>query len=132
MVVQALNGAAGTIYSSVKMTNISSEMCVLSGYPGMQLLSAPGSPLPTKVVRGGHFPTTRADVPPAPIQVGPGQVVQFSFSYPDNPVGSETSCPASTKVEITPPNDYTYAVVTAKLSPCDGGTIDVSPVYRGS
>ncbi len=123
-------GAAGTVYSTVTLTNTSSTECSLKGYPGMQLLSASGASLPTNVIRGGSFLTAKANQPPGVVVLPPGQAAAYSLTYGDNPVGTETSCPTSAKVEITPPNDYTYAVVTARITACDGGDIYVSPVYQ--
>jgi len=128
--VQPGSGAAGTVYASATMTNSSSAKCSLGGYPGMQLLSASGAAIPTDVIRGGGtFLVAQANQPATIVTLAPGQAVAFSFFYGDNPVGKETSCPTSAKVEITPPNDYTYAVVTARITACGGGAIHVSPVY---
>ena len=54
---------------------------------------------------------------------------QFSLSYEDVPVGTETTCPTSTQAEITPPNDFSFAVIPLQIAPCGGGMIHVSPVY---
>jgi hypothetical protein len=133
IVPQRGNGAAGTIYETVTLTNTSSTTCTLHGYPGLQLLSAQGSSLPTNVVRGGtQFPAAAANQSPSLVTLAPQQVATFSLSYEDVPVGTETSCPTSAKVEITPPNDVGHAVVTLAISPCSGGMVHVSPVYAGS
>ncbi|MHB8219063.1 MAG: DUF4232 domain-containing protein [Acidimicrobiales bacterium] len=128
--MQAGSGAAGTIFSSATMVNTSSATCSLGGYPGMQLLTSSGTALPTDVIRGGrHFPAAQANEPATTVTLAPGQAVAFDFIYSDVPVGTETSCPASTKAEITPPNDYSHAVVTAPITACGGGTVYVSPVF---
>lgn len=128
------NGAAGTIYQTVSLTNTSSATCTLDGYPGMQLLDAQGSSIPTNVVRGGSpsFPTAAANQPPATVTLAPQQAAVFSLDYEDVPVGDETSCPTSTKAQITPPNDTASAVVTLQITACGGGTVHVSPVYASS
>jgi hypothetical protein len=131
IVPQQSNGAAGTIELTITMTNISTASCSLFGYPGMQLLSATGSPLPTMVIRGGgpSFATAAANQPPTTIILAPQAVGAFGLSYSDVPVGNETSCPTSAKAEITPPNDFTSDIVVLAISPCGGGTVHVSPVY---
>jgi hypothetical protein len=124
------NGAAGTIYTTVNLTNSSSATCTLQGYPGMQLLNAQGGSLPTNVVRGQmQFPTAAANQAPAVVTLAPQQTATFALAYEDVPVGNETSCPTSAKAEITPPNDTAYVIVTLAIGPCGGGTVHVSPVY---
>lgn len=127
-------GAAGTISLTVSMTNTSSTTCTLEGYPGMQLLSAQGTPIPTTVVRGGLAGDLSAEgaKPPSLVTLSPGQVATFALQYEDVPVGNETTCPTSAKAEITPPNDTAPAVVALVVSPCNGGTVHVSPVYPAS
>jgi hypothetical protein len=131
IVPQRGNGAAGTIYETVTLTNTSSTTCILHGYPGLQLLSTQGSSIPTNVVRGGSppFPTAAANQPPAVVTLAPQQSAAFSLDYEDVPVGNETSCPTSAKAEITPPNDVAFVVVTLQITACGGGTVHVSPVY---
>ena len=128
------NGGAGTIEMVVTMTNTSAAPCTLDGYPGMQLLDSSGAKLPTTVVRGGGpgFLNPAANQPPAPVTLQPGQKASFSLSYEDVPVGTETSCPTSAKAQITPPNDFSFAVIALQASACGGGTIHVSPVYAGT
>lgn len=124
------NGAAGTITTTMSMTNTSSTTCTLYGYPGMQLLDAQGGNIPTSVVRGGvsEGPPASAN-PPSLVTLAPGQAGTFTMQYEDVPVGNETSCPTSAKAEITPPNDTKPAVVTLAIAPCGNGTVHVSPVY---
>lgn len=126
-------GAAGTLTLTMSLTNTSSATCELNGYPGMQLLDAQGNSLPTNVVRGQfHFPETVANQPPSTVRLAPGAAGTFALAYEDVPVGKETSCPTSAKVEVTPPNDYTHLVVTLSITPCNSGTVHVSPVYAAS
>ncbi|HEX4081416.1 MAG TPA: DUF4232 domain-containing protein [Acidimicrobiales bacterium] len=133
IVPQQGTGAAGTITMTVSLTNVSSTTCTLQGYPGMQLLTASGSSLPTQVVRGGtQFPAAAANQSPALVTLAPQQGATFSLAYEDVPVGNETTCPTSAKAEITPPNDVGHGVITLAISPCNGGTVHVSPVYAGS
>jgi uncharacterized protein DUF4232 len=117
----------------MNLTNVSTTTCTLQGYPGMQLLSTQGTALPTNVIRGGtQFPAAAANQSPSLVTLAPQQSATFSLLYEDVPVGTETSCPESAKAEITPPNDVAHAVVTLAISPCNGGTVHVSPVYAGT
>lgn len=123
-------GAAGTISLTISLTNTSSATCVLGGYPGMQLLDAQGNAIPTTVVRGQfRFPQTAANQSPSTVQLAPHAAATFSLAYEDVPVGAETSCPTSVQAEITPPNDVTYLVMPLAITPCNNGTVHVSPVY---
>jgi hypothetical protein len=101
--------------------------CVLSGYPGMQLLDSGGNSLPTNVVRKGNYSFTA--MAPTTVTLTTGQTAYFNIGYSDVPTGNETTCPSSASVEITPPNDTTHLVVTANFAPCGAGTMVVSPVF---
>jgi hypothetical protein len=131
MVPQNGNGAAGTIYQTVVMTNSSSTTCTLYGYPGMQLLDAQGGDIPTTVVRGGlgGGAPAGATQPATLVTLAPGQAAAFAMQFEDVQVGNETSCPTSAKAEITPPNDTAPGVVAMAIGPCDNGTVHVSPVF---
>jgi Protein of unknown function (DUF4232) len=133
MAVGQGSGAAGTIAESIVMTNTSTTTCTMFGYPGMQLLDANGNALPTNVVRGGAtFLSAAANQSPSTVTLAPGKVASFGLVYSDVPVGTQTSCPTSAKSEITPPNDTAFAVIALAISPCNGGTVHVSPVYLGT
>lgn len=130
MAVVGGTGAAGTVTTTVGMTNTSSAACTMRGYPGMQLLNSSGAPIPTTVLRGGaQFPSAAANAAPALVTLAAGASARFSIQWSDVPVGGETTCPASTKSEVTPPTDTAYGVMTLSIAPCDHGTVHVSPVY---
>jgi len=124
------SGAAGTIETTIALTSTASAPCILGGYPGLQLLGASGSALPTRVIRGGSYSFTA--IAPTAVTLSPGQSVYFNIGYSDVPAGSETSCPTSTSLEVTPPNAYDHLVLTAGLAPCGGGTLVVSPVFSAT
>ena len=112
------------------LRNTTATACSLGGYPGLLLLAASGSALPTTVVRKGTYSFTAMS--PTTVSVAPGGSVYFNIGYSDVPVGTETSCPSSAKLEITPPNAFDHLVVAATLSPCDGGSMTVSPVFAAT
>ena len=125
--VAGSSGAAGTIETTVALTSTSAAPCVLGGYPGLQLQTASGSPLPTTVVRKGSYSFTA--MAPTTVTVTPGGSAYFNIGYSDVPVGTETTCPTSASVQVTPPNAFDHLVMTAALAPCGGGTLVVSPVF---
>jgi hypothetical protein len=121
------SGAAGTIETTVSLKSTAATPCVLGGYPGLQLVTAAGSDLPTTVVRKGSDSFTA--MAPTTVTVAPGQSVVFNIGYSDVPSGTETSCPSSAFLQVTPPNATDHLTVTAALAPCDSGTLVVSPVF---
>ena len=121
------SGAAGTIESTVALKYTGSATCTLSGYPGLQMLAGSGATLPTVVVRKGTYPFTA--VAPSTVTLATGQSAYFNIGYSDVPTGSETSCPTSASVQVTPPNAFDHLVMTAAFGPCNGGTLVVSPVF---
>jgi hypothetical protein len=121
------SGAAGTIETTVALKSTGTAACILGGYPGLQMLAASGAALPTVVVRKGSYGFTA--MAPTTVTLATGQSAYFNVGYSDVPVGSETSCPTSATVQVTPPNAFDHLVMTASLAPCGGGTLVVSPVF---
>ena len=121
------SGAAGTIEATVALKSTATAPCVLGGYPGLQMLNASGGSLPTRVVRKGSYSFTA--MAPTTVTLTSGQSVYFNIGYSDVPAGSETSCPTSASLEVTPPNATDHLVMTATLAPCGAGTLVVSPVF---
>jgi len=91
------------------------------------LQSSSGSPLPTVVVRKGSYGFT--SMTPTTVALTHGQSAYFNIGYSDVPVGTETTCPTSASVQVTPPGAFDHLVMTAALGPCGGGTLVVSPVF---
>jgi hypothetical protein len=109
------------------LRSASSAPCILSGYPGLLLLSGGGLPLPTNVIRKGSYSFTA--MAPTTVTLTSGQSADFNLGYSDVPVGNETTCPTASSMEVTPPNATDHLIVTASLAPCGGGTVVVSPVF---
>ncbi len=125
--VTGSSGAAGTIETTIALRNASSATCVLDGYPGMQLVAAGGAPLPTTVVRKGSDSFTA--MAPAPVTLAPGGSGYVNVGSSDVPVGGETTCPASSSLEVIPPNAVDHLVIAVALVACGQGTLTVSPVF---
>ncbi len=128
--VYGSSGAAGTIETTIALKSLSATTCVLGGYPGLQMLAATGSQLPTTVVRKGTYTFTA--MAPSVVTVTTGQSVYFNLGYSDVPTGTETACPISANLQVTPPNSYTSLSLAARLGPCNNGTIIVSPVFSAT
>jgi hypothetical protein len=124
------NGAAGTIYNAMMLTNMSGNTCTLNGYPGMQLLNAQGQNLPTNVVRGGvNFQDAAANQPPSTVTLASQQAAQYDWTYSDVPVGNQQTCPMSSSALVTPPNSFTSTTISLQIPSCGDGTLHVSPVF---
>jgi hypothetical protein len=129
--------AAGSIGQVVHFTNVSHATCTLDGYPGLQMLGAAGKPIATEVHRGSSV-TVQA-LPVRLVNLLPGRVASFNLGYSDGTGFGNEKCPTSTRVEITPPNDYSHFTIAWALQPYGGdiphlecGLITVSPVFAGS
>jgi hypothetical protein len=128
--ISGSSGAAGTIETTVALKSTSATTCVLSGYPGLQMLDAGGANLPTNVVRKGNYSFT--SMAPTTVTLSNGQTASFNIGYSDVPVGTQTTCPTSASIEVTPPNAVDHLVIAAMLAPCGGGTLVVSPVLSAT
>jgi Domain of unknown function (DUF4232) len=125
--VTGSSGAAGTIEITVGLRSTAPGVCILGGYPGLELLGPAATALPTTVIRKGAYAFTA--MPPATVHLSTGRSAEFNIGYSDVPVGTETACPTSTALEITPPNAVDHLTVAASLAPCGRGTLVVSPVF---
>jgi hypothetical protein len=120
-------GAAGTNEVTFGLRNTSSATCVLFGYPGVELLGAAGAGITTNDVRGGTESFT--NFPAADVSVPTGATAYFNIGYSDVVTGGESSCPTTTGIQVIPPNTTTELKVAGQFTVCNGGTVDVSPVF---
>ncbi|HEV3212932.1 MAG TPA: DUF4232 domain-containing protein [Acidimicrobiales bacterium] len=124
------SGAAGTITAVLQVANAAAVPCALRGYPGLQLLSASSTPLPTSTIRGQtQFATAAADAPPSLQRLTPRGTATFQLQYSDVPTGTETTCPTATSINVYVPASAVPVHVVEQLSPCNNGTVNVSPFY---
>ena len=125
--------AAGNIGVTLTLKNASNRPCFLYGYVGLQLDNATRRFLPTRVIRGPSM--TFQDPGPRMIILASGEVASAGIGFTDNPVqpvDPTSGCPASTYLEVTPPDETTYLFIPAHLAPCNGGTLDVTALQAGS
>jgi hypothetical protein len=121
------NGGAGNFVQEFGLTNRGSAACWVYGYVGMALIDGAGNQLPTRVVRdtGGRFPFAHV----GQYTVQPGATAPFWVHWEQVPVGSETSCPTSAGLIVTPPDETTQVRLDGvQITACNGGELDVSPV----
>ncbi|HEX4215892.1 MAG TPA: DUF4232 domain-containing protein [Candidatus Dormibacteraeota bacterium] len=121
--------AAGNDYTTFDLQNVSGQACETEGFPGMAMMAADGSQLPTNVLwQNGAL----ASPGPTLVVLPAGGVAHFNIHWTDVPSGDETSCPTATTLLVTPPNETTQLRVAVNMAPCGNGTIDASPVRQGA
>jgi hypothetical protein len=125
-------GAAGTITGTIIVTNVGTTPCTVNGYPTMSLSSGSGAPLTVTMVNGLTVSISPpANAGPSSVTIAANGTAQFAYQYSDVPSGAETSCPSSEVASVTLPGGGTSPGFAFTASPCDNGTIHVSPVYAG-
>lgn len=117
---------AGNLVGTFELTNRASVECSLYGFVGAQMLDGANNPLPTKVDWGGGWMMNQPG--PSTISLSPGESGVFRIHWEQVPVGNETTCPASSFLAVTPPDEYTPLILPIVMRACGGGRLDVSAV----
>lgn len=121
------DGAAGTIYQLVVLTNTSDAACTLYGYPGVSFVTGAGG------AQVG-LPATRNPIAAKRlITLAPGARANFLLAVHD--AGAFPSCKIANVswLRIYPPNDYGSIYVQYKAQACtDASTMGVSVVRAGT
>jgi hypothetical protein len=131
-VLTSSTAATGTVELTLQVTNESARGCSLHGYPQLQLLSANDDRLSTTTVDAGTTFTgapAGANAPPRTWRIKAGAQATFVAQYSDVPVGTEQSCPMASSINVYPPGSSVPFNVAVQLSPCDFGTVNVSPLF---
>lgn len=129
-------GAAGTIYASVTLTMTGTGPCELKGFPILTLQDAKGAVLAVQEVQIGsstgpvQFQVARANQAPMTVALHKGSTTTFSFAYSDVSTGSAACESATTmNVQLTPANTTIPITPQYPITPCNDGTMWVSPFY---
>jgi hypothetical protein len=115
-------GAAGSVYVTVRFTNVGRSTCQLSGYPRVLFFAEDGRPLTTASRRnGGPTPT---------VTLRPAGTAEFFVRYP-NPDVAGCRPRRTHRYIVTPPHASLPLLVESPrtLSLCPG-TVARSPVMR--
>ena len=129
-------GAAGTIFMSVIVTNHGTVPCTLNGYPTMTFYDSSNHTMPSAVTPSGAYFSGSGGTPVTPslITVAPQGTATFALAYSDVPAGSQTSCPEVDHISVYTPG-FTSTVDAISIpgagtfGPCGGGAVTVSPFY---
>jgi len=117
---------AGNVVGTFLFTNQLDVNCTFFGFPGAQMLDADGNPLATNVLRDGGQFTNQG--PPQTVNVPAHGAAQFSIHWEQVPVNNETTCPASSSLAVTPPDEYFPLTIPITIRACGGGRLDMAPV----
>ena len=123
-------GTAGTTYTVLDFTNISTVTCTLYGYPGVAL--AGGTP----VTQIGLAATESTTTPRRLVTLTPGAVANalLQIANADNYPASSCDPVTATYLQIYPPNQTTpvYLAYTTRTCAKPVRTLHVSVVQAGS
>ena len=120
--VESQEGAAGTIVTTWRVTNTSSQACRSFGYPGMDFHAQSGW-LDVQVQRGGIDIVNQQ---PSPVVLEPGKSLYFVSTWGDVDT-DEGPCTQFDRVKVTLPDNFTSARVASKGC-VDPGLVSVGPV----
>jgi hypothetical protein len=116
-------GAAGSVIVHIRLTDVGTTSCSLSGYVGAELFDDAGTPLPTTVTREGGERST--------VVLAPGASATALLRYRDPGLVPGCHAVRSHSLLVTPPGRRLPLLVhsTAGLSPCGGAlfTVPVRP-----
>lgn len=129
--------ATGNVATLITIRNTGARGCTLEGYPGLVLIAADGSLLPTHVTPASTGAFMFPAVVPHRVGLPPGGLASFEIAYTDNPSGSEVNepydvaCPSSRAVRVVLPETHQYGTATVPMGVC-GGVVEVSPIVPGA
>jgi photosystem II stability/assembly factor-like uncharacterized protein len=134
---ESIGSALGNGGAIVRLENVSELVCMVAGYPAIQLVGSSGAPMTTvatPAIDGDYlFPA----IPITEVMLGPGDVASFQIGYPENPSGTDTSlpldlaCPPASGLDVVLAGLSDAVAVDLKIAPCEGH-LNVSPIHVGS
>jgi hypothetical protein len=104
------NGAAGTLYYDLELTNLSGHTCTLSGYPGVSAVNLQDQQIGSPASRNGPAH------PPA-VTLTPGSSATASLGYSDV-VSSSCASVSAAGLRVYPPNQTSSKVVPFPFRAC--------------
>jgi hypothetical protein len=122
--VEGYGAGMGQRFADLGLTNKTATVCRIYGYPGLQLVDAHGSAMPTTTLRNNA-------VAPTLLTVKPGQTVWAVLRWTVTPAEDETAnhcAPDPMSLRVIPPDETTQLMMTFDYGAiCQHGTIMVSP-----
>jgi hypothetical protein len=131
--VVSASKAAGEEEFNIALTNLSTRVCSVYGYPGLKLEDMNKSQQATTVNRITDYPEQLVELTPG--GTGAATTVRFDADVPGTGDATVGPCqPETYYVEITPPNQTTQLTTEINGGPvtvCDNGTLQVYPFVSG-
>ena len=127
------NGAAGTIYHPLLLTNVSSAACTTYGYPGVAFVTSQGG----HVIGAPAGRRTISGLAPRLITLQPGATAHATLAMSEVLVSNQCynhQLPVST-IQLYPPDQYTALFAPFSGTGCADKSLVVmwvSPVTSGS
>jgi hypothetical protein len=116
------DGAAGSAYTGIALTNASQHSCTLSGVPGVRFVDAAGKALPT-AARSTGGTSTKFTVKPG----GKGYFTIRTVNVEDGNEGAPCTPPAAA-LQVTVPGGTSHVSLAGPFHACQHGSIDVFPL----
>jgi hypothetical protein len=120
------NGAAGSIFYTMKFTNLSGHACTLFGHPGVIAVSLDGARL-------GH--AARWDLPaPSLVRLANGATATAVLRYSDVVTANNHCQAAAAGLRVHPPGQTAAKVIPFPFTACANRTLvylAVQPVQKG-
>ena len=122
------NGAAGTTYTPIILTNTGSAACATGGYPGVSFTDASGHQIgPSSKREGGPTKT---------ITLAPGDSAStlLSQSEPGNSPSAHCVPKTASRIRVYPPNQTAALLISHRLQVCSTSTgrTEITPLQAGS
>ncbi|GAB2461008.1 DUF4232 domain-containing protein [Streptosporangium sandarakinum] len=122
--VGRVDAGAGQRHAPLVLTNGSTRTCWVYGFPGLVTIDRNGDALRTR--------PRRENVRPQRVTLRPGASAHFRMHWTEVPSGRETTCPASARLMVIPPDETSYLTVPFSARVCDDGRIDLTPAAPGA
>ncbi|GGQ10143.1 DUF4232 domain-containing protein [Streptosporangium pseudovulgare] len=122
--VGRVDAGAGQRYAPLVLTNRSTRTCWVYGFPGLVTLDRNGDALRTR--------PRRENVRPQRVTLRPGASAHFRMHWTEVPSGRETTCPASARLMVIPPDETAYLTTPFSARVCGDGRIDLTPAAPGA
>jgi hypothetical protein len=119
-----IQGAAGSRFGPIVLTNRSDHLCTLYGYIGGQLYDPAGRPMRTRLVRDRTRRTLL-------VRLRPGRRAFADIRWSAIPLGSARTCPRPRSFALTPPEERSRLRLRWTAGwVCGHGRIDVRPIRK--
>ena len=123
------NGAAGTIELAFALKNTGSTVCHTYGWPGVELLDASGTGLPTNATR--TTTDVLGDTPASVLTLQPGEQASFRLIASDFASGGG-DCANAAELQIYAPDDTVTMTVPISGGVPACGKATLSPMLPGA